>query len=97
MWQDLAQRRETEVDALNGEIVRLAAATGQSAALNQRLLELVHAAERSGQGRPPRARPRPGDRGDRVRAARIHAYRAIPMALASNKSTWWQSLHVSWS
>ncbi len=52
MWQDLAKRRATEVEELNGEIVRLAAASGASAPLNRRLVDLVHEAERRGAGSP---------------------------------------------
>ncbi len=58
MWQDLDQRRETEVEFLNGEIVRIADEHGLPAPLNRRLVELVHEAERAGQGSPelsPRA------------------------------------------
>ena len=52
MWQDLDARRSTEVDFLNGEIVRVAQATGQAAPLNQRIVELIRAAEAAGQGSP---------------------------------------------
>jgi 2-dehydropantoate 2-reductase len=52
MWQDLSRRRPTEVDHLNGEIVRLAEAHGLDAPLNRRICELVHAAERAGAGSP---------------------------------------------
>lgn len=52
MWQDLHQGRPTEVDHLNGEIVRIAREHGLSAPLNRRLVDLVHAAERSGSGPP---------------------------------------------
>jgi 2-dehydropantoate 2-reductase len=52
MWQDLDRRRPTEVDWLNGEIVRLASASGVDAPLNRRIVELVHAAEREGAGSP---------------------------------------------
>jgi len=45
MWEDLARGRPTEVDFLNGEIVRLG-----DAPLNRRIVELVHAAE--GHGSP---------------------------------------------
>lgn len=41
MADDLAQGRTTEIDALCGEIVRLARAVGRSAPLNQRMLHLV--------------------------------------------------------
>jgi 2-dehydropantoate 2-reductase len=52
MWQDLASRRPTEVDELNGEIVRLAEARGADAPLNRRVVELVHDAERAAAGSP---------------------------------------------
>lgn len=52
MWEDITRNRPTEVDYLNGEIVRLAAECGASAPLNTRILELVHAAEAAQQGSP---------------------------------------------
>lgn len=52
MWQDLDQRRETEIEFLNGEIVRLAEERGLAAPLNRRLVELVREAERAAQGSP---------------------------------------------
>jgi 2-dehydropantoate 2-reductase len=52
MWEDLVRKRPTEVDYLNGEIVRLAASCGASAPLNQRIVEVVHEAERRAQGSP---------------------------------------------
>jgi 2-dehydropantoate 2-reductase len=52
MWQDLSKRRATEVEELNGEIVRLATSRGARAPLNQRLVDLVHEAETLGQGPP---------------------------------------------
>jgi 2-dehydropantoate 2-reductase len=45
MSDDLAARRATEVDWINGEVVRLAERLGQTAPVNRRLCELVHAAE----------------------------------------------------
>ncbi len=48
MWEDLAAGRPTEVDELNGEIVRLAQRLGRTAPVNARLVELVHAAESGG-------------------------------------------------
>lgn len=48
MWEDLAANRPTEIEFLNGEIVRLADAHGVAAPLNRRLVELVHAAEGNG-------------------------------------------------
>lgn len=52
MWEDLEQRRPTEVEELNGEIVRLAKAHGLEAPRNQRLVELVHRAEEAQAGSP---------------------------------------------
>jgi 2-dehydropantoate 2-reductase len=52
MWEDLARGRATEVDYLNGEIVRLAEAHGVDAPLNRRIAELVHAAEAGQSGSP---------------------------------------------
>jgi 2-dehydropantoate 2-reductase len=52
MWEDLSRGRPTEVDHLNGEIVRLAASCGASAPLNTRMVELVHDAETGARGSP---------------------------------------------
>lgn len=52
MWQDLERRRPTEVDFLNGEIVRLAEHCGVPAPINRRVVELVHEAERANRGSP---------------------------------------------
>ncbi len=52
MWQDLDRRRPTEVDYLNGEIVRLAERAGADAPLNRRMVALVHEAEARGAGSP---------------------------------------------
>jgi 2-dehydropantoate 2-reductase len=52
MWQDLERRRPTEVDFLNGEIVRLADAHSIDAPHNRRIVELVHEAERTAAGSP---------------------------------------------
>jgi len=52
MWEDLTLRRPTEVDYLNGEIVRLAEAHGIDAPLNRRMVKLVHDAEAKGSGPP---------------------------------------------
>lgn len=51
MADDLAAGRATEVDWLNGEVVRLAERLGQRAPVNARLLSLVRAAEQ-GETRP---------------------------------------------
>lgn len=48
MWEDLAAGRRTEIDWLNGEVVRLAAAHGLNAPVNARLVELIRAAEAGG-------------------------------------------------
>ncbi|MGZ5968502.1 MAG: 2-dehydropantoate 2-reductase [Polyangiales bacterium] len=52
MYEDLSRRRLTEVDDLNGEIVRLAEKTGVPAPLHRRVVELVHEVERKGEGSP---------------------------------------------
>ena len=52
MWQDLERRRNTEVEFLNGEIVRLAAGNDAVAPVNSALVELIHAAEERGDGPP---------------------------------------------
>ena len=52
MWEDLSRGRLTEVDHLNGEIVRVAAAIGRKAPLNRRMVEIVHDAEKKGGGSP---------------------------------------------
>lgn len=52
MWQDLERCRLTEVDFLNGEIVRLAEAHSIDAPRNRRIVELVHEAERAGRRSP---------------------------------------------
>lgn len=52
MWEDLTSGRPTEVDFLNGEVVRLAASIGAEAPLNQRIVTIVHEAERAASGSP---------------------------------------------
>lgn len=52
MWQDLARGRPTEVDYLNGEIVRLAEEHGVDAPLNRSIVALVHEAETKKSGSP---------------------------------------------
>jgi 2-dehydropantoate 2-reductase len=47
MSDDLAARRVTEIDRINGEVVRLAQRLGQTAPVNERLCELVREAERA--------------------------------------------------
>lgn len=48
MWEDLQLGRKTEIEFINGEIVRLAQSLGMTAPFNQRLLALVHKAETLG-------------------------------------------------
>ncbi|MEM7436930.1 MAG: 2-dehydropantoate 2-reductase [Myxococcota bacterium] len=52
MWQDLARGRMTEIDYLNGEIVRLANEHGIDAPLNRRIVALIREAESLGSGSP---------------------------------------------
>lgn len=52
MWEDLTRNRPTEVDYLNGEIVRLASEHGARAPFNARIIELVHKAESAQRGSP---------------------------------------------
>jgi 2-dehydropantoate 2-reductase len=52
MWDDLERRRTTEIDHLQGAIIRLAEAHGRAAALNARVLGLVKAAEQRAEGSP---------------------------------------------
>jgi 2-dehydropantoate 2-reductase len=47
MWEDLQRGRPTEVDAINGEVVRIAAQYRSSAPVNARLVALIHEAEQS--------------------------------------------------
>lgn len=48
MWEDLQAGRTTEVDWLQGEIVRLAERLSRQAPVNQKLMSLVRAAEQGG-------------------------------------------------
>jgi 2-dehydropantoate 2-reductase len=48
MWEDLQRGRATEIDYINGEIVRLAQDFGARAPVNERLVELIRDAERGG-------------------------------------------------
>jgi 2-dehydropantoate 2-reductase len=52
MQDDLEKGRQTEIDFLNGEIVRLAEARGLAAPVNRRVIELVKEAERARAGSP---------------------------------------------
>mmetsp|Transcript_23487 Transcript_23487/g.41322 ORF Transcript_23487/g.41322 Transcript_23487/m.41322 type:complete len:343 (-) Transcript_23487:729-1757(-) len=56
MWDDLKQDRPTEIDALQGEILTLAARHGRHAPLNARMRTLIKAAEAAGTG-PPGLKP----------------------------------------
>jgi len=52
MWEDLSRGKKTEVDFLNGEIVRLARTVGRDAPINARVVALVHQVEESGRVSP---------------------------------------------
>ncbi len=52
MWEDLHRGRTTEVDFLNGEIVRLAETHGRRAPVNAAVVRLIREAEAAGQGSP---------------------------------------------
>ena len=49
MWEDLQAGRKTEVDYLNGEVVKLAYTQGKHAPVNARLMSLIHQVENGGQ------------------------------------------------
>ncbi len=57
MWEDLERRRKTEVDHLNGEIVKLAAKHGVRARLNEGIVALVKEAEEKRAGSPALSAP----------------------------------------
>jgi len=48
MWEDLQAGRATEIDWLNGEVVRLAGSLGRAAPVNGKLVALILEAEKSG-------------------------------------------------
>jgi 2-dehydropantoate 2-reductase len=50
MWEDLQAGRRTEVDYLNGAVVKLAREAGLDAPANRRIVELAHAAEAGTRG-----------------------------------------------
>ena len=52
MWEDLQARRPTEIDYIQGEIVRLAKRFGLAAPLNQRVMQLIKEAEQAARGSP---------------------------------------------
>jgi 2-dehydropantoate 2-reductase len=52
MAEDLAQRRPTEIDALNGAVVRYGAEANVPTPLNARVVEAIRAAEAAGNGSP---------------------------------------------
>lgn len=45
MWEDLQAGRPTEVDWINGEVVKLANKLGRQAPVNQKLVDLIHQCE----------------------------------------------------
>lgn len=52
MWEDLQRGRRTEIDHLQGVIVRLAARHGLQAPLSARIVALIRNAEQAGKGSP---------------------------------------------
>lgn len=52
MWEDLQLRRRTEIDHLQGAIIRLAAQNQRAAPLSRRIAGLVKSAEEAKQGSP---------------------------------------------
>lgn len=52
MWDDLEQRRTTEIDQLQGAVVALATRHGLRAPFNEAVLERIKAAEKDGAGSP---------------------------------------------
>ncbi len=48
MWEDLEAGRTTEIDWINGEVVKLAKHLGRNAPVNTKLVELIRAAEQGG-------------------------------------------------
>ncbi|MEO6698587.1 MAG: 2-dehydropantoate 2-reductase [Paraperlucidibaca sp.] len=48
MWEDFETGRRTEIDWINGEVVRLAERLGESAPVNKQLMRLVRDAEQGG-------------------------------------------------
>ena len=52
MWQDLQQRRRTEIDYLQGAIIDIAERRGLKTPLSRRVLALIKSAEDEGRGSP---------------------------------------------
>jgi 2-dehydropantoate 2-reductase len=52
MWEDLRQRRPTEIDHLQGAILALAGKAGVAAPLAERVLRLIKGAESARAGSP---------------------------------------------
>jgi len=52
MWEDLQKGRRTEIDYLNGEIIKLAQKYDVPTPVNQKIFELVRQAEIQEQGPP---------------------------------------------
>ena len=52
MWDDLRQKRPTEIAHLQGAVIDLAAKAGTYAPMNARVLELIRTAEAAGNGPP---------------------------------------------
>jgi 2-dehydropantoate 2-reductase len=52
MWEDLQAGRPTEIDYIQGEIVRQAEKHGLKAPLNRRVMQLIKDAEKAGKGAP---------------------------------------------
>jgi 2-dehydropantoate 2-reductase len=52
MWEDLETSRRTEIDYIQGEIVRTAARVGRSAPLTERVMHLIKEAEGACRGSP---------------------------------------------
>ena len=52
MWEDLERRRMTEIDYLQGAILRLAEKHGVATPLTRRIIDLIKTAEKSGLGSP---------------------------------------------
>lgn len=48
MWEDLERGRRTEIDWINGEVVRLAESLGRQAPVNRMLIQLIREAEQGG-------------------------------------------------